>query len=140
MSRLATDTAIASAEAARERNKSRPSTAPSKVPDPHIPSKRDRLTNARHVPDIPTELDHTSGQRPRPASGHDPPDGGRPMSVTQWCAYVGISRTAYYAAKRLGNAPDELHVGNRRLITPEAHARWCRKHTHRARRQTAEPA
>jgi hypothetical protein len=136
MSRPSTDTAIEPALAARERKEQLP--LDSKVKDPHTPGKRDRLAGApakRFAPDIAGELVHTSGQRPRPASGLDPPAGGKPWSVTQWCEYVGVSRTSYYQLKKEGKTPDELHVGGRRLITWEAHLRWCRKNTVRARPQ-----
>ena len=41
----------------------------------------------------------------------------------------GISRSAYYAMKKRGEGPDEVHAGARRLITPEARKRWQRRRT-----------
>jgi hypothetical protein len=45
-------------------------------------------------------------------------------SIPEFCQAHSISRSLYYKLKKLGQAPRELEVLNRKLITEEAAARW----------------
>jgi hypothetical protein len=54
------------------------------------------------------------------------------ISVRKFCELEGISHTANYSMKKRGEGPDETHVGNRRLISPESHRAWRRRRTRRA--------
>jgi len=44
--------------------------------------------------------------------------------VPSFCRSNGISVSTYYALKRQGKGPREMHVRKRVLITPEAEADW----------------
>jgi hypothetical protein len=57
------------------------------------------------------------------------------MSIPNFCASHGISERMYFAMKRRGEAPVEMVVGRRRLISNEAAQQW-----RRAREQAAQPA
>jgi hypothetical protein len=61
------------------------------------------------------------------------------QTIDEFCETEKISRSLYYAMKRDGTGPDELHAGNRRLITPEARRRWRRRRTVSVRRLVAQP-
>jgi hypothetical protein len=57
---------------------------------------------------------------------------GNSLTIRGFCAAENISRAGYYNLRRKGLTPDEVRVGRTIRITPEAHARWRRKHTKRA--------
>jgi hypothetical protein len=59
----------------------------------------------------------------------------RPMPLKAWRELVGIGNTTYFQLRKEGRMPDELRVGSRIFITPEAHQRWVRKNTSKARPQ-----
>ncbi len=47
------------------------------------------------------------------------------LSRTEFCAKYRLSRWAYYELRRLGRAPDELHLlGKTVRITPQAERDW----------------
>jgi hypothetical protein len=46
-------------------------------------------------------------------------------SIAEFCAAYGISPAFYFALKKKGEGPAEMHVGSRRLITKEAAAEWA---------------
>jgi hypothetical protein len=50
-------------------------------------------------------------------------------TINEFCAHERISRAQYYALKKVGKAPAELRIDGVIRITPQAHARWRRKHT-----------
>lgn len=54
------------------------------------------------------------------------------FTVAEFCRAVRISKVTYYALKKRGEAPDEMHVGRRRIITPAAKAAWENHRTVRA--------
>jgi hypothetical protein len=45
-------------------------------------------------------------------------------SIAEFCRDHSISRSLYYKLKKLGLAPREIEVMNRKLITHEAAADW----------------
>src|SRR4051812_49131960 len=51
----------------------------------------------------------------------------RATSISSFCISHGISRSTYYNLKALGDAPREMRVGSRVLITEEASAEWRRR-------------
>lgn len=54
---------------------------------------------------------------------------GAPMdaySVQEFCDAHGISQGFYYVLKRRGEAPREMQVGRRRMVSKEAGADWRR--------------
>jgi hypothetical protein len=52
----------------------------------------------------------------------EPPKGA--YSILEFCAAHSISESMFYKLKRVGQTPDEMVVGTRRLISVEAAARW----------------
>jgi hypothetical protein len=48
-------------------------------------------------------------------------------TIPEFCVSEGISRSQYYAMRREGWGPDEMHVGRLVRITPEAKQRWRRE-------------
>jgi hypothetical protein len=48
-------------------------------------------------------------------------------SIEEFCNDHGFSRATYYNLKRSGQAPVEMVVGSRRLISDEAAERWRRE-------------
>src|SRR5262245_5143567 len=59
------------------------------------------------------------------------------LTIVQFCASHGISRTTYYNLKKLGLQPDELQVFDRIIITRESAAAWRRKRTAATKRARA---
>jgi len=55
------------------------------------------------------------------------------FSINEFCRSHGFSRATFYNLIAAGEGPELLRVRNRVLITPEAAARWRRRHTVRAR-------
>jgi predicted DNA-binding transcriptional regulator AlpA len=49
------------------------------------------------------------------------------MSLGEFCARHGISRSSYYLLKKAGTAPRLMQVGDRVLISREAAADWRRE-------------
>jgi hypothetical protein len=45
-------------------------------------------------------------------------------TIPQWCAAYHISRAHYYVLKEQGNAPTELRLGRRVIITRRAAEEW----------------
>lgn len=68
------------------------------------------------------------------------------MTVAEFCAKYRLGRTKYQEMKRKRETPEEVRIGNRLLIVPEAEARWLAAMTERTRRleedryATAAPA
>lgn len=50
-------------------------------------------------------------------------------TISEFCATEKMSRSKYYDLRRKGLTPDEMRAGGIIRITPEAHAKWRRKHT-----------
>jgi hypothetical protein len=50
-------------------------------------------------------------------------------TIDEFCQHEGISRSKYYELRENGEGPAELRVSGIIRITPQAHARWHRKHT-----------
>lgn len=48
------------------------------------------------------------------------------FSIQQFCKWVGISRSHFYALKRRGEGPDTIKLGRRRLISRMAAEIWLR--------------
>jgi predicted DNA-binding transcriptional regulator AlpA len=48
-------------------------------------------------------------------------------SINEFCALHNISRSTYYNLKKSGQAPKEMVVMGRRLISDEAGAQWRRQ-------------
>jgi hypothetical protein len=46
------------------------------------------------------------------------------LSISQWCARRGISKSTFYLMKAAGKAPAMLKVLGTQRITPEADAAW----------------
>jgi len=52
------------------------------------------------------------------------------FTIEEFCKAHRISVSTYYDTLRPnGRAPDEIHIGNRRLISKEAAARWREQQT-----------
>src|SRR5262245_39595432 len=76
---------------------------------------------------------------------------GDAYTIPEFCAANRISESMYHKLKSLGLGPREMDVGRRRIITPEANAKWqaagereaaslciaCRRHV--ARRPVERP-
>ncbi|MFT4063194.1 hypothetical protein [Paraburkholderia sp.] len=54
------------------------------------------------------------------------------FTVAEFCAAVRISKVTYYALKKRGEGPDEMHIGRRRVITAESKHKWETRMTKRA--------
>jgi predicted DNA-binding transcriptional regulator AlpA len=50
----------------------------------------------------------------------------RALSIDEFCAAHGISRSMFYKLEKQGLAPRVMYVGSRRLISDEAGADWRR--------------
>lgn len=48
------------------------------------------------------------------------------LSIDEFCAAHGISRSMYYKLEKQGLAPRVMQVGSRQLISDEAGADWSR--------------
>jgi hypothetical protein len=53
-------------------------------------------------------------------------------SLDEFCSVHGISRAFLYLLQERGEAPDIMHVGNRRLVSAEAAAAWRKARTVKA--------
>lgn len=62
-----------------------------------------------------------------------PPISRRASSIKTFCREHEISESFYFKLKNRGLGPDEMHVGNKVLITDEAAKAW------RAAREAASP-
>lgn len=51
----------------------------------------------------------------------------RPLSIPEFCRFVGVSRSLYYRLARLGLAPRCLRLGRRVLIRAEEVAAWMER-------------
>lgn len=56
------------------------------------------------------------------------------MTVAEFCAKYRLGRTKYQEMKRRRDTPEEVKIGNRLLIVPEAEARWLAAMVERTRR------
>jgi len=63
---------------------------------------------------------------------------GAMMLVAEFCAKYRISRSKYQDMKRRHETPQEMRVGQRLLITPEAEARWLADMVERTRALEAD--
>jgi predicted DNA-binding transcriptional regulator AlpA len=54
-------------------------------------------------------------------------NGKAAFSIDEFCNEHGISRATFYNLKKTGEAPQEMKVGARRLISIEAAAAWRRQ-------------
>jgi hypothetical protein len=48
------------------------------------------------------------------------------FSVDQFCRFVGISRTLFYAVQRQGNGPALTRIGRRVLIAKDTANEWLK--------------
>jgi predicted DNA-binding transcriptional regulator AlpA len=51
------------------------------------------------------------------------------LSINEFCASHGISRSFFYKLTQSGQGPRVIKIGTRSLITVEAAADWRRAHT-----------
>ena len=56
------------------------------------------------------------------------------MTVAEFCAKYRLGRTKYQEMKRRRETPEEVRIGNRLLILPEAEAAWLAAAVERTRR------
>ena len=55
------------------------------------------------------------------------------LSIAEFCRSYGFSRATFYNLIAAGEGPELLRVRSRVFITPEAAARWRKRHTVPAR-------
>jgi predicted DNA-binding transcriptional regulator AlpA len=67
----------------------------------------------------------------RPQIASRAPFVGEPsMTIAEFCAHEGISRSTYYNLRKKGRAPAETRYDGRLIrITPSSHAEFRRKNT-----------
>lgn len=53
------------------------------------------------------------------------------LTVSEFCDAERISKVHYYNLKRRGEGPDEVRIGRRAVITPEAKREWEARMTKR---------
>jgi predicted DNA-binding transcriptional regulator AlpA len=53
--------------------------------------------------------------------------GKKAYSIAEFCFAHGISRATFYNLRKVGQAPKEMSVMGRRLISDEAAAQWRRQ-------------
>ncbi len=49
------------------------------------------------------------------------------FSISEFCRRHGLGRTSYYELKKTGEAPREMRIGGRILISREAAEQWRRR-------------
>jgi predicted DNA-binding transcriptional regulator AlpA len=49
------------------------------------------------------------------------------LSITAFCQRHGIGRSTYFVERKNGNMPDEVHIGSRPYISPQAEAEWIER-------------
>lgn len=52
-------------------------------------------------------------------------------TIAEFCQKYKISKVHYYALKKRGDGPEELHLGRRRVITDAAELAWEQRMTKR---------
>ncbi len=61
---------------------------------------------------------------PPPAAAPVSTGDGAPFTIAGFCAWYHLSRPYYYQLKSRGQAPRELRIGRRVLITRQAACEW----------------
>ena len=62
-----------------------------------------------------------------------------PRTVAEFCQRYKVSKVHYYALKKRGDGPDELHLGRRRIITDDAEREWARRMSQSERQKAIDP-
>ncbi|MFM0079739.1 hypothetical protein P0D72_12765 [Paraburkholderia sediminicola] len=65
---------------------------------------------------------------------------GYASTIPDFCQRYKISKVHYYALKKRGDGPDELHLGRRRVITHAAELAWERRMAERQNASDPAPA